>query len=130
MALHDRLRQILETKKGEVARLQPKAALLKAAAAERNEFRSFQDALTADRDSLALIAEVKKASPSAGVITADFDPVAMTSALRPLSKTTRRRNASLISGAGLWTRSGNRTGSPSQRASGWAMCSPSGTGSS
>jgi len=45
MALNDRLRQILETKKGEVARLKPKAALLKAAAAERNEFRSFQGAL-------------------------------------------------------------------------------------
>jgi len=80
MALHDRLRQILETKKGEVARLRPKAALLKAAAAERNDFRSFQDALTADRDSLSLIAEVKKASPSAGVIAADFDPVAIAKA--------------------------------------------------
>ncbi len=75
MALHDRLRQILETKKSEVARLKSKADLLKAASAERNDFRSLEATLTADRESLALIAEVKKASPSAGVIAAEFDPV-------------------------------------------------------
>ena len=80
MALHDRLRQILETKKGEVARLKPKTEILKAAAAERNDFRSLETALGHDRESLALIAEVKKASPSAGVIAADFDPVAIAKA--------------------------------------------------
>ena len=80
MALHDRLRQILETKKGEVARLKPKTEILKAAAAERNDFRSLEMALGQDRESLALIAEVKKASPSAGVIAADFDPVAIAKA--------------------------------------------------
>jgi indole-3-glycerol phosphate synthase len=77
MALHDRLRQILETKKSEVARLKPKAEILKAAAAERNDFRSLEAALSHDRETLSLIAEVKKASPSAGVIAADFDPVAI-----------------------------------------------------
>jgi len=75
MPLHDRLRQILETKKGEVARLKPKAGLLKAAATERNDFRSLEAALTANHESLAVIAEIKKASPSAGVIAVDFDPV-------------------------------------------------------
>jgi indole-3-glycerol phosphate synthase len=75
MPLHDRLRQILGTKQDEVTRLRPKAALLKAAAAERNDFRSLEAALTANPEALALIAEVKKASPSAGVIAPDFDPV-------------------------------------------------------
>lgn len=74
--MHDKLRQILETKKEEVARLRPKADLLRAAALERNDYRSLRDALSGKDKSLALIAEVKKASPSAGVIAAAFDPVA------------------------------------------------------
>ena len=74
--MHDKLRQILETKKEEIARLRPKADLLRAAALERNDYRSLRDALSGKDKSLALIAEVKKASPSAGVIAAEFDPVA------------------------------------------------------
>lgn len=74
--MHDKLRQILETKKEEVARLRPKAELLRAAALERNDYRSLRDALSGKEKSLALIAEIKKASPSAGVIAAEFDPVA------------------------------------------------------
>ncbi|HVV70661.1 MAG TPA: indole-3-glycerol phosphate synthase TrpC [Verrucomicrobiae bacterium] len=49
---------------------------LKAALEQRGERRDFLGALRAPATgSVALIAEVKKASPSAGLIRADFDPV-------------------------------------------------------
>ena len=71
----DRLQQILEVKRAEIARLLPRADLLRAAALQRNDFRPFAAAVDRGPDALGLIAEVKKASPSAGVIAADFDPV-------------------------------------------------------
>ena len=55
----------------------PRAAHLRAAALERNDFRSFARALDLGPEALGLIAEVKKASPSAGVIAEAFDPVAI-----------------------------------------------------
>lgn len=71
----NRLQQILEVKKQEVARLLPRAAHLRAAALQRNDFRPFARALDCGPEALGLIAEVKKASPTAGIIAANFDPV-------------------------------------------------------
>jgi indole-3-glycerol phosphate synthase len=73
----NRLKQILEVKEKEVARLLPRLELLRAAALQRNDFRPFALAVDRGPEALGLIAEVKKASPSAGVIAADFDPVAI-----------------------------------------------------
>jgi indole-3-glycerol phosphate synthase len=84
--LPDRLKRILEVKAEEVARLLPKAGHLRAAALLRNDFRPFAAALDLGRDDdgrpvgLGLVAEVKKASPSAGVIAADFDFLAIAQA--------------------------------------------------
>jgi len=73
------LDSILEQKQREVARLarrQVTAADLKDALRKRGGWRDFVAALRKPRaGSVALIAEVKKASPSAGVICPEFDPV-------------------------------------------------------
>jgi len=70
-----KLLEIIEHKATEVARLRPHAETLRKMALERNDFRSFKLALDREGARLGLIAEVKKASPSAGVIAEDFDPV-------------------------------------------------------
>jgi len=70
---------IVEQKRREVAQLPDRriaAGDLRDALLERGERRDFLAALRQPRfGDIALIAEVKKASPSAGVICADFDPV-------------------------------------------------------
>lgn len=71
----NQLDRILETKREEVRALKPRADKLRAAALLRDDFRSLEASLTMDENRLGLIAEVKKASPSAGVIREDFDPV-------------------------------------------------------
>jgi indole-3-glycerol phosphate synthase len=68
------LDKIVAEKKLEVAKLQPQAAKLKQAASSRKDFRDFTGALRRDHG-VALIAEIKKASPSAGVIVKDFDHI-------------------------------------------------------
>ncbi|MGC3990207.1 MAG: indole-3-glycerol phosphate synthase TrpC [Chthoniobacteraceae bacterium] len=71
----NRLQQILDVKQTEIAKLLPRAEKLRAAALLRDDFRSFAAALDRGPEALGLIAEVKKASPSAGVIAESFDPV-------------------------------------------------------
>jgi len=70
------LNRIFERKAAEVveAKSQIPLADLKAMVAEAEPTRGFRNAL-AHADSLALVAEVKKASPSQGLIRKDFDPV-------------------------------------------------------
>jgi indole-3-glycerol phosphate synthase len=73
------LDKIVEQKKREVANLPARliaAGDLRDVMLERGERRDFLAALRKPRHGdIALIAEVKKASPSAGVICRDFDPV-------------------------------------------------------
>jgi indole-3-glycerol phosphate synthase len=72
-----RLDEILRVKRDEIERLQPRREELRRAALLRNDFRGFATALQREKGKLALIAEIKKASPSAGVIVESFDPVAI-----------------------------------------------------
>jgi indole-3-glycerol phosphate synthase len=70
------LERILAYKRAEVAarkRAKP-WAVIEREAGERDPPRHFHAALEACTDRPALIAEIKKASPSRGVIRADFDP--------------------------------------------------------
>jgi indole-3-glycerol phosphate synthase len=80
--MSDILNRILATKHDEVAaarRARPAAELRREAEARRGERRDFVHALRARIASGAagVIAEVKKASPSKGVLRADFDPAAI-----------------------------------------------------
>ncbi len=73
------LETIVEQKRHEVAQLRARVLAsgdLRDALRRRDERRDFMAALRQPRRGpVALIAEVKKASPSAGVICKDFDPV-------------------------------------------------------
>jgi indole-3-glycerol phosphate synthase len=71
----DRLTPILEQKHREISKLLPRVEHLRHAALLRNDFRGFAAAVDRGPKALGLIAEVKMASPSAGVIAADFEPV-------------------------------------------------------
>ncbi|MEM8954438.1 MAG: indole-3-glycerol phosphate synthase TrpC [Verrucomicrobiota bacterium] len=75
----NKLDEIIAHKRTEIEPLLERAEKLRYAAAERNDFRSFFNALKREHEEapLSLIAEVKKASPSAGVIAESFDPVAI-----------------------------------------------------
>ena len=70
----NKLDEINASKAEEIKRLIPLAAELRKQALLRNDFRPFRPALERGND-VAVIAEVKKASPSAGVIAPDFDPL-------------------------------------------------------
>jgi indole-3-glycerol phosphate synthase len=71
----NRLEEILAAKRDEIEQLKPRAAELDRQAQARADFRDFRGALESAGEQLAVIAEIKKASPSAGVIAQSFDPV-------------------------------------------------------
>lgn len=81
--MSDLLERILTTKRREVDAAQSRLSLaaVRSAAEARHDVRGFEAALRArlEHGRPAVIAEVKKASPSKGVLRADFDPAAIAS---------------------------------------------------
>lgn len=71
-AIPDVLARIVEHKRAELARAIPRRSELERQAAARTDYRDFRGALIANPP--AIIAEIKKASPSKGVLAEQFAP--------------------------------------------------------
>ena len=78
----DLLQQILANKRREIqaAKQRTPLAQLQSRVADCPQPRNFFKAVTTPKDQVRVIAEIKKASPSAGVIRENFDPVAIAQA--------------------------------------------------
>jgi indole-3-glycerol phosphate synthase len=76
-AVPDILARIVDHKRAELAEARPRRGELEKRAASRTDFRDFRAALRARPP--AIIAEIKKASPSKGVLTHQFDPASIAS---------------------------------------------------
>jgi len=74
-AVPDILARIVEHKRSELVQDRARRSELERRAADRKDFRDFRGALIAGPPSI--IAEIKKASPSKGVLANDFDPVSI-----------------------------------------------------
>ena len=74
-AIPDILARIVDSKRGGLPALRANQDSLEARAAARTEFRDFRAGLRAGTP--AIIAEIKKASPSKGVLSDRFDPAAI-----------------------------------------------------
>lgn len=70
----NRLEEIIAAKRAEVERLRPIAARIIDQAFQVQDFRGFRAALQRSDNQLAIIGEIKRASPSAGTIAEDIDP--------------------------------------------------------
>src|SRR5260370_1632535 len=86
----NRREEILEVKRQEIEQWRLRAAELDGKARARKDSRDFRSALTQKDEKRAVIAEIKKASPSAGVIVDAFEPV-------ELAKNYERAGANAIS---------------------------------
>ncbi|MCK4436857.1 indole-3-glycerol-phosphate synthase TrpC, partial [bacterium] len=71
------LEEIIEHKRVEVEARKKKVGLadLKSKLADAPQIRSFKEAISKPTNNINLIAEIKRASPSAGLIRKDFHPV-------------------------------------------------------
>jgi indole-3-glycerol phosphate synthase len=74
-AIPDILARIVDSKRSVLPRVASNRGALERRAADRTSFRDFRGALTAKQP--AIIAEVKKGSPSKGIFAGAFDPAAI-----------------------------------------------------